>query len=100
RNQAQNAIANTTRGGASAGSSVSTSVERMIPLAAFAQYAPGLTPLSVNHQGPFVATTFSFNLPEGESLGVATDAIGKTMSDLHVPISVHGDFAGTAHGVT
>ncbi len=68
----------------------------MVPLAAFSSYAPGLTPLSVNHQGPFVATTFSFNLPEGESLGVATAAIDRTMSQLHVPISVHGTFAGNA----
>jgi multidrug efflux pump len=96
RNQAQNQIANTTRGGASAGSSVSTSSERMVSLAAFSHYESGLTPLSVNHQGPFVATTFSFNLPEGESLGTATAAIQRTMDQLHVPISVHGTFAGNA----
>ena len=66
RNQAQNAIANTARGGVSTGSSLSTRVENMVPLSNFSRYAPGLTPLSVNHQGPFVATTFSFNLPEGE----------------------------------
>jgi multidrug efflux pump len=96
RNQAQNQIANNTRGAASTGASISTSQERMVPLAAFASYAPGLTPLSVNHQGPFVATTFSFNLPEGESLGVATAAIDRTMGALHVPISVHGTFAGNA----
>jgi multidrug efflux pump len=96
RNQQLNALTNSARGGASAGASVSTSQETMVPLAAVTQYGPGTTPLSINHQGPFVATTFSFNLPEGESLGVATAAIQKTMSDLHVPISVHGDFAGTA----
>jgi multidrug efflux pump len=96
QNQAQNQIANTARGGASAGASVSTRVERMVPLAAFSSYAPGTTPLSVNHQGPFVATTFSFNLPEGEPLSVAVDAIQRTMAALHVPISVHGTFAGTA----
>jgi multidrug efflux pump len=96
QNQAQNQIANTARGGASAGASVSTRVERMVPLAAFSRYAPGTTPLSVNHQGPFVATTFSFNLPEGEPLSVAVDAIQRTMGELHVPISVHGTFAGTA----
>jgi len=96
RNQTQNQIANTARGGASAGASVSTSVERMVPLAAFSHYAPGTTPLSVNHQGPFVATTFSFNLPEGEPLDVAVAAIQRTMAELHVPISVHGTFAGTA----
>jgi multidrug efflux pump len=68
----------------------------MVPLAAFAQYGPGNTPLAINHQGPFVATTFSFNLPEGVALGTAIAAIGRTMAQLHVPISVHGAFAGTA----
>ena len=96
RNQAQNQIANSARGGASAGASVSTTIERMVPLAAFSRYAPGTTPLSVNHQGPFVATTFSFNLPEGESLSTAVAAIERTTAELHVPISVHGTFAGTA----
>ena len=96
RNQAQNQIANTARGGASAGASVSTGAEQMVPLAAFSHYGPGVTPLSVNHQGPFVATTFSFNLPEGESLGTATAAIQRTMAQLHVPIAVHGTFAGNA----
>ena len=91
-----NALTNSARGGASAGASVSTSSETMVPLAAMSSYGPGTTPLSINHQGPFVATTFSFNLPEGESLGTATDAIAKAMSALHVPISVHGSFAGTA----
>src|SRR5665213_1174298 len=67
-----------------------------VPLAAFSSFGPGLSALSINHQGPFVATTFSFNLPPGESLGVATAAIKRTMEGLNVPISVHGDFAGTA----
>jgi multidrug efflux pump len=100
RNQQLNALTNSARGGASTGASVSTAQETMVPLAALTQYGPGTTPLSINHQGPFVATTFSFNLPEGESLGVATAAIQKSMSDLHVPISVHGDFAGTAQVFT
>jgi multidrug efflux pump len=43
-----------------------------------------------------VATTFSFNLPEGESLSSAIAAIQRTMQAIHVPISVHGAFAGTA----
>ncbi|MEA3151211.1 MAG: multidrug efflux pump, partial [Gammaproteobacteria bacterium] len=36
------------------------------------------------------------NLPEGESLSEAVAAIQGTMAALHVPISVHGTFAGTA----
>jgi multidrug efflux pump len=96
RNQQLNALTNSGRGGASTGASVSTRVETMVPLSAFASFGPGTTPLSVNHQGPFVATTFSFDLPAGESLEVATAAIQRTMERIHVPISVHGEFAGTA----
>ena len=83
-------------GRASTGAALSTKQETMVPLAAFARYGPGLTPLAIAHQGPFVATTFSFNLPPGEALGTATAAIKRTMQELHVPISIHGEFAGNA----
>ncbi len=83
-------------GRASTGAALSTSEETMVPLAAFSHYGPGLTPLAIAHQGPFVATTFSFNLPQGEALGTATAAIERTMQELHVPISIHGQFAGNA----
>jgi multidrug efflux pump len=96
RNQQLNAIANSARGGVSTGAAISTAQATMIPLANVAQYAPGTTPLSVNHQGPFVATTFSFNLAQGRSLGDAVAAIQKVMDDIHVPASLHGEFAGTA----
>jgi multidrug efflux pump len=96
QNLALNQLTNSGRGGASTGASVSTSAETMVPLAAISNYGPGTTPLAINHQGPFVATTFSYNLPEGVSLGTAINAIARTMQELHVPISVHGSFAGTA----
>jgi multidrug efflux pump len=96
QNLALNQLTNSGRGSASTGASVSTSAETMVPLAAFSSYGPGTTPLAINHQGPFVATTFSFNLPEDVSLGTAIAAIARTMQSLHVPISVHGSFAGTA----
>ncbi|MBW4053426.1 MAG: MMPL family transporter [Proteobacteria bacterium] len=83
-------------GRASTGAALSTSQETMVPLAAFSHYGPGLTPLAIAHQGPFVATTFSFNLPQGEALGTATAAIERTLQELHVPISIHGEFAGNA----
>jgi multidrug efflux pump len=95
RNQQLNSIASSSRG-ASTGTAVSTAQETMVPLSAFTKFAPGNTPLAVNHQGPFVATTFSFNLPAGQSLGTGVDAIQRTMTELHVPISIHGGFAGTA----
>jgi multidrug efflux pump len=96
RNQQLNAVAVGARGGSSTGASVSTRVETMVPLSAFTSFGPGTTPLAVNHQGPFVATTFSFGLPAGVSMDQALAAIQKTMADINVPISVHGETAGTA----
>jgi len=96
QNLALNQLANSGRGGASTGASIATTVETSVPLAAFSSYGPKTTPLAINHQGPFVATTFSFNLPEGESLGTGIAAIQRTMQMIHVPISVHGSFSGTA----
>ena len=95
RNQQLNALTNSARGGASAGASVSTRIETMVPLSDFVSFGPGATPLAVNHQGPFVATTFSFGLPENESLSVATDAIQRTMAGIDVPITIHAEAAGT-----
>src|SRR2546429_8099058 len=54
------------------------------------------SPLAVNHQGQFVATTISFNLALGVSLGEAADAIDRTMAEIGVPTTVHGSFQGTA----
>ncbi len=95
RNYAQNQLTNSA-GRASTGAALSTCQETMVPLSAFSYYGPGITPLSVNHQGPFVAATFSFNLPEGEPLGTAVKAINGAMRQIHVPISIEGEFAGTA----
>ena len=96
RNQATNQIANSTHGGTSTGSAVSTVAATMVPLSAVARFDPGHTPTSVNHQGHFVATTISFSLPAGKSLGDATQAIDEVMAQLHVPPAIHGSFAGTA----
>ncbi|MHB0989767.1 MAG: multidrug efflux RND transporter permease subunit [Burkholderiales bacterium] len=67
-----------------------------IPLAGFARFVRTTTPLQVNHQGQFVSTTISFNLPLGVSLSTATRAIDQAMLDIHVPDSVRGSFQGTA----
>jgi multidrug efflux pump len=67
-----------------------------VPLSAFARYEPTSTPLSVNHQGQFAASTISFNLPVGVSLSDATKAINDAMLKLAVPTSVQGSFQGTA----
>ncbi|HEY6430942.1 MAG TPA: efflux RND transporter permease subunit [Acetobacteraceae bacterium] len=96
RNAATNSIASVGKSSASAGAAVSTSTETMVPLAAFASYQPGNTPLAVSHQGNFVATTLSFNLAPGKSLSDAVAAVNQAMLQLHMPASIHGTFAGTA----
>jgi multidrug efflux pump len=67
-----------------------------VPLAAIARYEPTWTPLAVNHQGQFIASTISFNLPAGVSLSDATKAIDAAMLRIGVPSSIHGSFQGTA----
>jgi multidrug efflux pump len=96
RNAAINALANTGHGPTSAGAAVSTTVETMIPLAAVSQHRPGHTPLSVNHQGLFVASTISFNLQPGKSLGEASAEINTAIARIHMPSSIRGVMAGTA----
>jgi multidrug efflux pump len=67
-----------------------------VPLAQIARYEPTLAPLSVNHQGQFVATTLSFNLSPGVSLSQASEIIRDTMARLGVPTAVYASFEGTA----
>jgi multidrug efflux pump len=67
-----------------------------VPLLAFASYGLNNTPLSVNHQGQFAASTISFNLPPGVSLSEATQAISDTMNRIGVPSSIRSSFQGTA----
>ena len=96
RNAQTNALANTGRQGTSAGAAVSTSQETMVPLAAFSHFEPGHTPLSVNHQGLFVASTISYNLLPGASLSDAATEIRAAMKALHAPATIHGSLQGTA----
>ncbi|RVU16008.1 efflux RND transporter permease subunit [Methylobacterium oryzihabitans] len=95
RNAAGNAIAGG-RSGASSSAPVSSAKETMVPLTAFARFETGNTPVQVSHQGLFVATTLSFNLPPGKSLSDATAAIDRHMRALRIPATIHGEFAGAA----
>jgi multidrug efflux pump len=96
RNAFTNALANTGHGPTSAGAAVSTSKETMIPLAAISHHRPGYTPLSVNHQGLFVASTISFNLQPGKSLGQAAEEINAAIARINMPPAITGTLAGTA----
>ena len=96
RNQLTNAIAVSGRGSASTGAAVSTSAETMIPLSAVTSYQFDTTPLGVNHQGLFVASTISFNLTVGKTLSDAVAYINGTMREIGLPATIHGSFQGTA----
>lgn len=73
-----------------------TQPRTMIPLSAISQYKDSATPLGVNHQGHFAATTLSFNLAPGKALSDAQVAIEKAKASIGMPASVHGSFQGTA----
>jgi hypothetical protein len=53
-------------------------------------------PLSITHQGQFPASTISFNLSSGYSLGEAVAQIAEAEREIGMPASVHGSFTGTA----
>ena len=67
-----------------------------VPLSTIAHWNPTFAPLSVSHQSQFVASTISFSLPQGVSLGDATIAINDAMARLGVPTSIYGSFEGSA----
>ena len=96
RNQRTNQIAVSGRGTASTGAAVSTAQETMIPLSSVTRYDFGTTPLAVNHQGLFVASTISFNLVPGKTLSDAVAYVNETMREIGLPSTIHGSFQGTA----
>ena len=60
------------------------------------KFSPGHTPLSVNHQGLFAASTISFNLAPGRALSEAKTEIDNAIERIGMPSTVRGAFAGTA----
>ena len=67
-----------------------------VPLAALAHYELGNTPLTVNHQGLFAASTISFNLDKNVSLGQAQNRIATALAQIGLPGTIQGSFQGTA----
>ena len=68
-----------------------------VPLSAFTKLENANAPLSVSHQGLFVADTISFSLAPGVSLGQATTAIDNAVARLGLPSDqIQAGFQGTA----
>jgi multidrug efflux pump len=71
-------------------------IAAQVPLSSVARVIQKPTQLAVNHIAQFPATTISFNLAPGVSLGDAVTAIRKTTDSLNMPASVATAFQGAA----
>jgi multidrug efflux pump len=67
-----------------------------VPLSAIATVSEQTVPLQINHLGQFPATSLSFNLAPGASLGEAVEAIGQAEKDIGLPVSVMTNYQGAA----
>ncbi|HUW79327.1 MAG TPA: efflux RND transporter permease subunit, partial [Acidocella sp.] len=67
-----------------------------VPLSAIATFETRPEPLVIEHLAQFPATTISFNLAPGASLGAAVNAITKAETQLNFPVSVTTTFQGAA----
>jgi multidrug efflux pump len=76
--------------------SSTSSTNGQVPLSAMVQVNQRAGPLQITHLGQFPATTISFNLAPGGSLGPAVDAIKRAEQDIHLPGKFVTAFQGTA----
>ncbi|SFN49197.1 efflux RND transporter permease subunit [Variovorax sp. OV329] len=80
----------------SAGQALATSTTALVPLSTFARLAERAVPSSISHQDTELASTISFNLPDGVALDDAKRAVQQAEADIAMPINVRGSFQGTA----
>jgi multidrug efflux pump len=66
-----------------------------IPISAVTKAKDGTAPTLISHMGQFPATTVSFNLAPGTSLGAAVTAIQKVQQQMPEPPAMIGAFQGT-----
>jgi multidrug efflux pump len=74
----------------------STAAGGQVPLGAIAKFHERPAPLLVTHLSQFPATTVSFNLAPGASLGAAVKAIQQAEKDIGLPASFQTRFQGAA----
>ena len=74
----------------------STATTGQVPLSALVTVTERTAPLQISHLGQFPATTISFNLAPGVSLGTAVTAVRAAESDIGLPDSFQSNFQGTA----
>ena len=67
-----------------------------VPLSAIATFTVKKAPLVIQHLGQFPATSISFNLSHGATLGQAVSAIKRVETSLNLPASMQLSFQGAA----
>ena len=73
-----------------------SSASGSVPLSAITRASQSSAPSLISHMGQFPATTVSFNLAPGASLGAAVTAIENVQKKLPEPAAMLGTFQGTA----
>jgi multidrug efflux pump len=81
---------------ASTGQAVNTAPDNMVPLNTIARFSEESTDSSVSHDEGELATTISYNLADGATLGEAAAAIEQAAADIGMPTNVRGSTAGSA----
>lgn len=69
---------------------------QQIPMNVLAQIREAETTLAINHYSQFPASTISFNLPTGVSLGNAVDAVREAEAEIGLPMGIRSHFQGAA----
>ena len=79
---------------------VNSSAGQQVPLSTLVNSSISTAPLVINHQTMFPSVTISFNLKPGASLGEAVSAINDFAKRSGKPLSVVGQFQGSASAFT
>jgi HAE1 family hydrophobic/amphiphilic exporter-1 len=74
---------------------VRSSAGSLVPLDTMVKMRRQVGPLSISHFGQLPATTISFNLRPGFSLGQAADQVDNAVQELRMPSSISTKFQGT-----
>ncbi len=72
----------------------STASSGQVPLSAIARVVVGHKPIQIGQLAQFPATTISFNLAQGASLGGAVEAVKKAKQEIGLPVSFGTSFQG------
>ncbi len=68
--------------------------DTQVPLSEVAHVERSIAPLVVNHQGQFPSVTITYNILPNFPIEDVTDGIQQTVAGMHIPDTIHADFAG------